>query len=136
MFGPAAAMVFGIALLGAGQNSTVTGTMAGQITMEGFLGLKMKAVPRRLITRGLALIPALVVAMLAGESGTDRLLVGSQVVLSLQLGFAVVPLVMFTGNKKIMGDFVNGHAVTCIAYFLAAGIVAVNAWLIFQSLTA
>ena len=135
MFGPAAAIVFGIALLGAGQNSTLTGTMAGQITMEGFLGLKMKAVPRRLITRGLALIPALAVAILAGEQGTDRLLVGSQVVLSLQLGFAVVPLVVFTSNPGIMGTFVNGRLVKAIAYVMAAGILAVNGWLIIQTFT-
>lgn len=136
MFGPAAAMIFGLALLAAGQNSTLTGTMAGQITMEGFLGLKMKPIPRRLITRGLALIPALLVAFLAGNHGTDRLLIGSQVVLSLQLGFAVIPLVMFTSDKKIMGAFVNGSLVKGVAYILAFGIVAVNSWLVLQTLFA
>jgi manganese transport protein len=134
MFGPAAAMVFGIALLGAGQNSTVTGTMAGQITMEGFLGLKMKPVPRRLLTRGLALIPALAVAIMAGEKGTDRLLIASQVILSLQLGFAVIPLVMFTADKSIMGEFRTGRMVRSIAWIIAAGIVCANLWLAWQVL--
>jgi manganese transport protein len=104
--------------------------------MEGFLGLKMKPIPRRLITRGLALIPALFVALLAGNQGTDRLLIGSQVVLSLQLGFAVIPLVIFTSDKKIMGDFVNGAAVKSAAYALAGGIVLVNAWLVAQTIFA
>ena len=133
MFGPAAAIVFGVALLGAGQNSTITGTMAGQITMEGFLGLKMKAVPRRLITRGLALIPALVVAIIVGEQGVDKLLVGSQVILSLQLGFAVVPLAIFTSDRKIMGVFVNGGFVKGVAYTLAAAIIFINGWLVIQT---
>jgi manganese transport protein len=132
MFGPAAAVIFGIALLAAGQNSTVTGTMAGQITMEGFLGLRMKLVWRRLLTRGLALIPAMIVAVLAGERGTDKLLIGSQVVLSMQLGFAVLPLVLFTSDKRIMGSFANGRVTTAIAYCLAAAIILANAWLVAQ----
>lgn len=136
MFGPAAATLFGIALLCAGQNSTVTGTMAGQITMEGFLCLRMSPVARRLITRGLALVPALIVAVLAGEEGSDRLLVGSQVVLSLQLGFAVVPLVIFTGDRDLMGQFVNNVTVKWTAYLLAAGIIFVNGWLIAQTFLA
>jgi manganese transport protein len=135
MFGPAAAVIFGIALLGAGQNSTVTGTMAGQITMEGFLGLKMKPVPRRLLTRGLAIIPALLVALVAGERGTDQLLVGSQVVLSLQLSFAVVPLVMFTSDKSIMGAFANKRIARWSAYLLTAAIIVANGWLVIQTVT-
>jgi manganese transport protein len=134
MFGAGAAIIFGIALLAAGQNSTLTGTMAGQITMEGFLGLKMKPVPRRLLTRGLAIIPALIVALIAGEQGTDRLLVGSQVILSLQLGFAVVPMVMFTSDKGIMGKFANSRAVGAAAYGLTAAIILANGWLVIQTL--
>jgi manganese transport protein len=136
MFGAGAALVFAVALVAAGQNSTLTGTMAGQITMAGFLGWSMGPVKRRLLTRGAALVPALAVAWYAGADGVDRLLVGSQVVLSLQLGFAVVPLAIFTGDPRIMGPFANRLAVRWLAYFLAAAIVAVNVWLVAQSLFA
>jgi manganese transport protein len=129
----AASVLFAVALLAAGQNSTLTGTMAGQIVMEGFLGLKMNACVKRMLTRGLAILPALAVTAIAGEGATSRLLILSQVVLSLQLGFAVVPLIRFTSDKKIMGAHVNGPWVRRSGYALAAAIVAVNAWLIVES---
>lgn len=102
-----ASIFFGVALLASGQNSTVTGTLAGQIVMEGFLNIRLKPWVRRLITRLIAIIPALIISILYGERGTADLLVFSQVILSMQLSFAVVPLVMFTGNKTKMGQFVN-----------------------------
>ncbi|HEX4534577.1 MAG TPA: Nramp family divalent metal transporter [Rhizomicrobium sp.] len=132
----AASIVFAVALLAAGQNSTLTGTMAGQIVMEGFLGLKMNPVLRRLVTRGLAIIPAAIVAVAAGERGTSQLLIFSQVVLSLQLGFAVIPLVIFTSDKKLMGPFVNKPWVSRAGYVLGAGIVAINSWLVVETIIA
>ena len=129
----AAGIVFAVALLAAGQNSTLTGTMAGQIVMEGFLGLKMNACLKRLLTRGLAVMPALAVTAIAGEAATSKLLVFSQVILSLQLGFAVVPLVRFTSDPKLMGAHVNGRWTRRGGYALAAAIVGVNAWLVVQS---
>ncbi|CAG8496925.1 14700_t:CDS:2 [Ambispora leptoticha] len=100
--GPIAGFMFGFALLIAGQSSTLTGTMAGQIVMEGFLGLKLRPWLRRLVTRGLAIIPALTIAITRGSSGLNGMLVASQVALSIQLPFAVIPLVYFTSSKKIM----------------------------------
>ncbi|KAK9762541.1 Manganese transporter smf1 [Basidiobolus ranarum] len=100
--GSVAGMAFALALLLSGQSSTITGTMAGQIIMEGFLGLTIRPWLRRLVTRGLAIIPAMAVAILFGSKGMNQVLIGSQVILSLQLPFAVIPLVMFTGNKKVM----------------------------------
>ena len=129
-----AATLFAVALLAAGQNSTLTGTMAGQVVMEGFLSLKMNPALRRLLTRCLAILPALVATILAGEHGAAQLLVFSQVVLSLQLGFAVVPLMMFTSDRTLMGAFVNGPATKAIGYGLAAVIVMVNLWLVVQAL--
>jgi len=130
----AASVVFAVALLAAGQNSTLTGTMAGQIVMEGFLGLKMNACARRFLTRGLAILPALAVTALPGEGSTSKLLIFSQVVLSLQLGFAVIPLVSFTSNARLMGPLVNGRWVRRGGYALGAAIVGVNAWLVLQSI--
>ncbi|QXQ08620.1 Nramp family divalent metal transporter [Sphingosinicellaceae bacterium] len=103
----AASVVFAVALLASGQNSTVTGTLAGQIVMEGFLDLRMPAWARRLVTRSLAIIPAVFVASVYGGSGVTKLLVLSQIVLSLQLPFAVVPLVRITSDPAVMGDFAN-----------------------------
>lgn len=102
-----ASTLFALALLASGQNSTLTGTLAGQIVMEGFLHLRLRPWLRRLITRGIAIIPAVIVTALSGEKGTNNLLVLSQVILSLQLSFAVFPLVMFTGDRTKMGEFVN-----------------------------
>jgi manganese transport protein len=128
-----ASALFAVALLASGQNSTLTGTMAGQIVMEGFLGLKMNPGLRRLLTRALAIVPAAIAAVLYGDSGTAQLLIFSQVVLSLQLGFAVVPLVMFTGDVKIMGEFVSKAWVKYAGYALAITIVGVNVWLVLQT---
>src|SRR5260221_7483074 len=103
----AASTLFAVALLASGQSSTLTGTLAGQIVMEGFLHLRLPPVLRRLITRLIAIIPAVIVTALLGENGTAQLLILSQVILSMQLSFAVIPLVMFTNDKAKMGEFVN-----------------------------
>ncbi|MDJ1503009.1 Nramp family divalent metal transporter [Cytophagaceae bacterium BD1B2-1] len=129
-----AAIVFGIALLASGLNATLTGTLAGQIVMEGFLNLRLKPWLRRLVTRGIAIIPALWVAFLYGERGTAQLLVFSQVVLSLQLSFAVVPLVIFTSSKAKMGKFVNSPLLTTITWIVASIIIVLNLYLLFQVL--
>ncbi len=112
-----ASTLFALALLASGQNSTLTGTLAGQIVMEGFLNIRLRPWLRRLITRGIAIIPAVIVTSISGEKGTTELLVLSQVILSLQLSFAVFPLVMFTSDKLKMGEFVNGFVIKCLAWF-------------------
>nr|WP_237702387.1 Nramp family divalent metal transporter [Opitutus terrae] len=122
----AASVLFAVALLASGQNSTLTGTLAGQIVMEGFLNVRLRPWLRRLITRAIAIVPAAIVAGLYGESGTARLLVFSQVVLSLQLPFAVIPLVMFTSDRKKMGDFTNPGWMKGLAWVTAAVIVVLN----------
>jgi manganese transport protein len=132
----AASVIFAVALLAAGQNSTLTGTMAGQIVMEGFLKLRINPCVRRLITRGIALAPVIAVTAIAGEAATAKLLVFSQVILSLQLGFAVVPLVAFTSSKALMGNLANSTWVKSAGYALAVLIVCVNAWLVIQTMTA
>ena len=116
---PVASVVFAIALLASGHNSTLTGTLAGQIVMEGFLDLKMRAWVRRLLTRSLAIIPAAIVAVVMGEKGITKLLIFSQVVLSLQLGFAVVPLVSFTSDADKMGEFRNGRGLRILSWVIA-----------------
>jgi manganese transport protein len=128
-----ASTLFALALLASGQNSTLTGTLAGQIVMEGFLNIRLRPWLRRLITRGIAIIPAIIVTIISGEKGTTNLLVLSQVVLSLQLSFAVFPLVMFTSNKLKMGEFVNGLTIKCLAWFIAVVIASLNAWLLVQT---
>ena len=128
-----ASTLFALALLASGQNSTLTGTLAGQIVMEGFLNIRIRPWLRRLLTRGIAIIPAIIVTVISGEKGTTNLLVLSQVVLSLQLSFAVFPLVMFTSDKLKMGEFVNGLTVKCLAWFVAVVIAALNAWLLVQT---
>ena len=122
----AASILFAVALLASGQNSTLTGTLAGQIVMEGFLNIRLRPWLRRLITRALAIIPAAIVAGLYGESGTAKLLVFSQVVLSLQLPFAVIPLVQFTGDRRKMGEFANPAWVKVLAWTTTAIIVVLN----------
>ncbi|MCY7360295.1 MAG: Nramp family divalent metal transporter [Rudanella sp.] len=129
----AASIVFGIALLASGQNSTLTGTIAGQIVMEGFLNLKLKPWVRRLVTRLVAIVPAMIVAILYGERGTAELLVLSQVILSLQLSFAVVPLVRFTSDRLKMGQFVNPRWVTVTAWLVAGIIIALNGYLLWST---
>ncbi|HEX5073588.1 MAG TPA: Nramp family divalent metal transporter [Gemmatimonadaceae bacterium] len=129
----AASIVFALALLASGQNSTLTGTLAGQIVMEGFLNIRIRPWLRRLITRAIAIVPAAIVAILYGESGTAKLLVLSQVVLSLQLSFAVFPLVMFTSDREKMGEFANSTWVKVLAYLVAFVIAALNAWLLVKT---
>ncbi|MEZ0543047.1 Nramp family divalent metal transporter [Fibrella arboris] len=128
-----ASMLFAVALLASGQNSTLTGTLAGQIVMEGFLNLRLKPWVRRLITRLIAIVPALVVAILYGERGTSELLVFSQVILSLQLSFAVVPLVQFTSDRLKMGRFVNPTWVRYLAWGVAGLIICLNAYLLVET---
>jgi manganese transport protein len=130
-----ASAIFALALLASGQNSTLTGTLAGQIVMEGFLDLRLRPWVRRLITRGIAIVPAVIVSMVAGENGTGKLLILSQVILSLQLSFAVVPLVQFTGNRAKMGEFANGPWVKRLAWAATIFIALLNIWLLVQTFT-
>ena len=127
--------MFALALLASGQNSTLTGTLAGQIVMEGFLNIRLRPWVRRLITRGIAIIPAAVVAIAYGESGTAKLLVLSQVILSMQLSFAVFPLVKFTSQKVKMGEFANPFWLKVLAYLVAGIIATLNIWLLIQFFT-
>jgi manganese transport protein len=122
--------LFGIALLACGVNSTVTATLAGQIVMEGFLDLRLPAWARRLVTRGIAIVPAAVVTILYGEAGTAKLLIFSQVVLGLQLPFAVVPLIMFTADRQKMGELHAPNWIIALAVATAAVVIALNAKLI------
>jgi manganese transport protein len=128
-----AGLVFALALLCSGQNATLTGTLAGQIVMEGFINFRMRPWLRRLITRLVAIIPAVITIVLYGEDSTGELLVLSQVILSLQLSFAVFPLVMFTGDRHRMGPFVAPIWMRSIAWVVAIIIAALNAWLLFQT---
>ena len=133
LLGAGASTVFALALLASGQNSTITGTLAGQIVMEGFLNIRLRPWLRRLITRLIAIVPAVIVAIIGGESGTAKLLILSQVILSLQLSFAVFPLVMFTSDKLKMGEFVNPVWVKILAYLVATVIAVLNIWLLFST---
>ena len=128
-----ASIFFAVALLASGQNSTLTGTLAGQIVMEGFLNIKLKPWLRRLITRLIAIVPALIVAILYGEKGTTDLLVLSQVILSMQLSFAVVPLVMFTNSKAKMGEFANKLYLKIIVWFITVIILVLNIYLLYTT---
>ena len=123
-----ASTIFAIALLASGQNSSITGTLAGQVVMEGFIHIKLSPWLRRLITRSLAIIPTIIVVAITGERGTEKLLLLSQVILSLQLSFAVVPLVIFTGSREKMGEFVNGRWLQGLSWFVAALIAGLNGW--------
>jgi manganese transport protein len=134
LLGAGASTVFALALLASGQNSTLTGTLAGQIVMEGFLNIRLRPWLRRLITRMIAIVPAAIVAILYGESGTARLLILSQVILSLQLSFAVFPLVMFTSDRVKMGEFVNPVWLKVLAYLVALVIASLNVWLLVQTM--
>ncbi len=129
-----ASTLFAVALLASGQNSTLTGTLAGQIIMEGFLNVRLRPWVRRLFTRGLAIIPAVIVTAIAGESGTAKLLILSQVVLSLQLSFAVVPLVMFTSDRRKMGEFVSPRWLIITAWVTAVIIAALNGKLLWDQI--
>ncbi len=125
-----ASTLFALALLASGQNSTLTGTLAGQIVMEGFMEIRLRPWLRRLVTRLIAIVPAVVVTVVSGEAGTTRLLLLSQVILSLQLSFAVFPLVLFTGDKLKMGEFVNPLWVKILAWTVATIIAVLNGWLL------
>ena len=131
-----ASTLFACALLASGQNSTLTGTLAGQIVMEGFLDIRLKPWLRRLITRSIAIIPAALVIGFAGENKVTSLLILSQVILSFQLPFAVIPLIQFTGDRTKMGEFANSRFTNALAWIVAAAILFFNAelvWLIFRS---
>jgi manganese transport protein len=135
LLGAGASTMFALALLASGQNSTLTGTLAGQIVMEGFLNIRLRPWMRRLITRGIAIIPAAIVAVIYGESGTAKLLILSQVILSMQLSFAVFPLVRFTSDKVKMGEFANATWLKVLAYLVALVIAGLNIWLLVQFFT-
>ena len=128
-----ASTLFAVALLFSGQNATLTGTLAGQIVMEGFLNIRLRPWLRRLVTRLIAIIPALITVYFYGERGTGQLLILSQVVLSLQLPFAVFPLVMFTGDRRKMGELVAPKWMLVLAWPIAVLIAGLNVWLLWQT---
>ncbi len=130
---PFASILFAVALLASGQNSTLTGTLAGQIVMEGFLNIRLRPWMRRLLTRLVAIVPAVIVAALYGEKGVGNLLILSQVILSLQLSFAVVPLVIFTSDRRKMGPFTNATWLIILSWCITAVIVSLNLYLLFQT---
>lgn len=127
-----ASTLFAVALLASGQNSTLTGTLAGQIVMEGFLNFRMRPWMRRMITRGIAIVPAVLVIGLYGEGRTTDLLVASQVILSMQLGFAVWPLMKFTGNREKMGEFVNPKWINILGWISTLLIIVLNVKLLLE----
>jgi manganese transport protein len=127
-----APILFAVALIAAGQSSTVTGTLAGQIVMEGYLNLKMKPWIRRLLTRSVAILPAIIVLLWFGESAINELLIGSQVVLSMQLGFAIVPLIIFVSSKKRMGVFAISRFWQIISWIVATIIISLNLLLLYN----
>ncbi|AOK19274.1 divalent metal cation transporter [Burkholderia cepacia] len=124
------ALIFAIALLASGQSSMITGTLAGQVVMEGFIQLRMSPVRRRLLTRSLSVVPATMALAIGGERGGLSLLVLSQIVLSLQLPFAMVPLIRCTTHAGIMGEFVISRSIQCLIWGAALAIIAMNAWLV------
>jgi manganese transport protein len=128
-----ASAIFAIALLASGQNSTLTATMAGQIVIEGFLQIRLKPWLRRLLTRLVAIVPALLTIVFLGEGSTTNLLILSQVILSLQLSFAVIPLIMFTSDQLLMGEFVNPRWLKVLTCAVATIIVGLNSWLLVQT---
>jgi manganese transport protein len=125
-----AGTLFAVALLASGQSATIVGTLAGQVVMEGFIHLRLSPWLRRMITRMLAIIPTIIVVAVTGEQGTEKLLILSQVILSLQLSFAVIPLVLFTGSRKKMGEFVNARWLQSLAWVVAVLIAGLNTWLL------
>jgi manganese transport protein len=125
-----ASTLFAIALLASGQNSSITGTLAGQVVMEGFVNLRVAPWMRRMITRGIAIFPTVIVVWLMGDAGTEKLLLLSQVILSMQLSFAVVPLVYFTSKPEMMGEFVNARWLKWMGWSAAVLIAGLNGWLL------
>lgn len=134
VLGGAAATAFAVALLSSGQSSTITGTLAGQIVMEGFLRIRVTPWLRRLITRGIAIIPALIIVSATGGKGTIDLLVWSQVVLSMQLSFAIFPLMAFTSNPRTMGEFANKTSTKVVGYIICTLIASLNIYLLWETL--
>jgi manganese transport protein len=129
-----ASTLFAVALLASGQNSSITGTMAGQVVMQGFISLKIAPWLRRVITRAIAIVPTVFVVAFMGERGTEQLLLLSQVILSLQLSFAVIPLVKFTSDRSKMGELVNGRGVQVAAWTVATVIVGMNGWFLVMTM--
>jgi manganese transport protein len=134
ILGGAAATAFAVALLAAGQSSTITGTLAGQIVMEGFLNWKVAPHVRRIVTRLLAVVPAMVIILISGGNDTTRILTWSQVALSLQLPFAIVPLIVFTSSRRLMRDFVNPLWMTVLSVLAASVIIGLNLYLVWERL--
>lgn len=130
-----APILFAVALIAAGQSSTITGTLAGQIVMEGYLHIRINPLLRRLLTRLIAIIPAVIVILIYGEEKVDDLLVFSQVILSLQLGFAIIPLIHFVSDKKTMGEFVINNWVKTAAWIIAAILITLNVRLVAQEIS-
>jgi manganese transport protein len=130
-----ASVLFAVALLCSGQNATLTGTLAGQIVMAGFINLRIRPWLRRLVTRLIAIVPAVIVIALYGDAGTTPLIILSQVVLSLQLPFAVFPLVMFTADPHKMGPFASPAWVKVLAWTVAVVIAVLNVYLLYQTFT-
>ncbi len=128
-----ASTLFALALLASGHNSTITGTLAGQVVMEGFVDIHIKPWQRRLITRLLAIVPAIIVVIYTGTEGLAKLLVLSQVVLSIQLPFAIIPLTFMTGNKKVMGKLANPKWLAFLSWIITGTITLLNVWLIKQT---
>lgn len=133
LFGRSASIIFGIALLFAGQSSTITGTIAGEIVMNGFLKLKLKPWLRRLVTRSIAILPAVGVILIFGEASTSSLLIWSQVILSIQLPFAMIPLIRITSNDE-MGRFKNNIIITIVGWFCVLFVIALNVWLVIDQM--
>jgi manganese transport protein len=131
-----ASTLFAVGLLLSGQNATLTGTLAGQIVMEGFLNLRLRPWLRRLVTRAAAIVPALVVVVVSGDRGAGSLIVLSQVVLSLQLPFAIFPLVLFVSDRNVMGRLAIGMGLKLLAWPAAILIAGLNLWLLVQVLAA
>jgi manganese transport protein len=127
-----ASVLFAVALLASGQNSTLTGTLAGQIVMEGFVNIRIKPWLRRLITRAIAITPAVLVIVLSGEGAVNDLLILSQVILSLQLSFAVFPLLQFTSDRTKMGEFVNPRWLKVLGYTVGIVIAIANVYMLWQ----
>jgi manganese transport protein len=125
-----ASALFGVALVCSGLSSSVTGTLAGQIVMEGFLDIRISPAARALLTRGLAIVPAVIVTAWYGSAGANSLLVFSQVVLSLQLPFAIVPLLLFTTRRRHLGEFAFTRPVAMLLWGAAGGVVALNVWML------
>ena len=123
---PVASTLFALALLASGQNSTLTGTLAGQIVMEGFLDIRLRPWVRRLLTRSVAIIPAIICIAYFGEKQLGQLLIFSQVILSLQLGFAIIPMILFTNDSKKMKELVNSFGIKVLAWICAFIIIALN----------